>query len=144
VRDIVGDAGVYAVAHAAHLQRFRTNVIWGLSRVDARDMTRFMLHVDRLVPRRHRAYAMHLLHTITASQRWGIARAKPCHWRLYFKGGWGSGSGAVDHQAALLTKGDMRIAVAITTTGNGSHAAGKRTLRGVAQRLLRGLARVKP
>ena len=63
----------------------------------------------------------------------------PEDWRLYFKGGWGSGSGAVDHQVALLRRGDLRVSVAIMTTGNGSHTAGKRTLEGVARRLLRGL-----
>ena len=83
--------------------------------------------------------AMRLLRTIVRSQRWGIARVRPDGWRLYFKGGWGSGTGRVDHQVALLAKGEERVAVAITTTGNGSHAAGKRTLRGVARRLLRGL-----
>ena len=57
----------------------------------------------------------------------------------YFKGGWGSGTGAVDHQVALLTRGDERIAVAVLTADNGSHAAGKQTLEGVFRRLLRGV-----
>jgi hypothetical protein len=121
------------------MRRFRAHPVWGLSRVDANDLTTFMLRVDDLVPPRHRTYAMTLLATITESQRWGIARVKPPGWDLFFKGGWGSGTGLVDHQVALLTKGDERVAVAITTTGNGSHAAGKRTLRGVAKRLLKGL-----
>ena len=60
-------------------------------------------------------------------------------WRLYFKGGWGSGTGAVDHQVAFLQSGRMRIALAIFTVGNPSHGYGKQTLRGVAARLLRGL-----
>ena len=112
--------------------------------MDPRDQTRFFLRIEELTPRRHRAYAMTLLRTVVASQRWGVARATPAGWRVYFKGGWGSGTGAVDHQVALLTRGDLRVSVAIMTTANGSHAAGKRTLRGVARRLLRGLARVTP
>lgn len=144
VRGIVGDAGLYRLARAARMQRFETAPIWGLSRIDARDQTRFFLHVDRLVPRRHRAYAMTLLRTIVASQRWGVGRATPSGWRIYLKGGWGSGSGAVDHQVALLRRGDLRVSVAIMTTGNGSHAAGKQTLEGVARRLLKGLAEVTP
>jgi hypothetical protein len=36
---------------------------------------------------------MHLLRTVVPSQRWGVARVRPDGWRLYFKGGWGSGSG---------------------------------------------------
>ena len=55
---------------------------------------------------------------------------------MYFKGGWGSGTGAVDHQVALLERGEERIAVAVFTAANGSHAAGKQTLEGVFRRLL--------
>jgi beta-lactamase class A len=140
VRGIVGDAGLSRLAGAARMQRFKAAApVWGNSRVDARDQTRFFLHIDRLVPRRHRAYAMTLLRTVVKSQRWGVGRATPRGWRVYFKGGWGSGSGAVDHQVALLRRGDLRVSVAIMTTSNGSHAAGKQTLEGVARRLLRGL-----
>ena len=139
VRDILGSARVARFARRAGMRRFRPHRIWGLSRVDAEDLTTFMLAADRLTPRRHRAYALHLFETIVPGQRWGIARARPADWRLYFKGGWGSGTGAVDHQVALLVKGDERVAVTITTTANGSHAAGKRTLQGVARRLLREL-----
>jgi hypothetical protein len=139
VRDALGNRRLSRFARRAGMQRFRTHPVWGLSRVDASDLTTFMLGVDRLTPQRHRAYALRLLETIVPSQRWGIARAQPPGWRLYFKGGWGSGTGAVDHQVALLTRGGQRVAVAITTTDDGSHAAGKRTLRGVAKRLLAGL-----
>ena len=41
-------------------------------------------------------------------------------WRVYFKGGWGSGTGAVDHQVALLRRGEERIAIAVLTANNGS------------------------
>ncbi|MDQ3742489.1 MAG: class A beta-lactamase-related serine hydrolase, partial [Actinomycetota bacterium] len=139
VRDLLGNARLTRFARRAGMRRFRAHPVWGLSRVDAADLSRFMLHVDELTPPRHRAYAMHLLRTIVPSQRWGVAQAKPPTWQLFFKGGWGSGTGAVDHQVALLTNGDRRVSLAITTTANGSHAAGKRTLEGVARRLLRGL-----
>ena len=59
---------------------------------------------------------------------------------MYFKGGWGSGSGAVDHQVALLKRGEERVAVAVFTASNGSHATGKQTLEGVFRHLLQGLA----
>jgi hypothetical protein len=119
------------------MTRFATNPVWGLSRITARDQTRLWLRFESYLPRRHRAYAMRLLRTIVPAQRWGIARVPlPPGWRLYFKGGWGSGSGLVDHQVALLRRGDERVAVAILTTGSPSHAYGKQTLRGVAERLL--------
>jgi hypothetical protein len=72
-----------------------------------------------------------------------VAQVAPRGWELYFKGGWGSGTGAVDHQVALLRRGPLRVSVAVMTTSNGSHAYGKATLRGVFRRLLRGLSRVQ-
>ena len=112
---------------------------WGCSLITARAQSRFFLHIDALVPPRHRAYAMELLRTVVHTQRWGIAEVAPAGWTLYFKGGWGSGRGLVDHQVALLQRGRKRISVAILTTVSGTHRDGKATLRGVAQRLLRGL-----
>ena len=58
----------------------------------ALDQARYFLRIDSLVAPRHRAYAMKLLNTVTPAQRWGIARVRPPGWRLYFKGGWGSGT----------------------------------------------------
>src|SRR5829696_6966020 len=139
VRDIVGNDGLLRLAHRVGMRAFSPAAIWGLSRIDAADQTLFFLHLDRFVPRRHRATAMRLLSSIVRSQRWGIAQVRPPGWALYFKGGWGSGSGAVDHQVALLRRGGRRVSVAILTTGSPSHAYGKATLRGVAARLLRGL-----
>lgn len=139
VRDIVGDGGLVRLAQRVGMRAFSPARIWGLSRIDAADQTRFFLHIDRFVPRRHRATAMHLLSSIVPSQRWGIAQVRPRGWALYFKGGWGSGTGAVDHQVALLRRGERRISVAILTTNSPSQAYGKATLRGVAARLLRGL-----
>lgn len=57
------------------------------------------------------------------------------------QGGWGSGTGRVDHQVALLTRRRHRVSVAIFTQFDPDHAYGKRTLRGVASRLLAGLSR---
>jgi hypothetical protein len=141
VLGIVGTRRLTALAHRAAMRRFVPVAgIWGLSRIDAVDQARYFLRIDALLPPRHRAYAMRLLRTITPAQRWGIARVRPAGWRLYFKGGWGSGTGWVDHQVALLTRGDERVSVAILTHLDGSHAYGEETLRGIAARLLRGLA----
>jgi hypothetical protein len=141
VRAVVGDAGLYRVAHAAGMRHFHAAApVWGDSRTDAADQTRFFLHLERYVAPRHRATAFHLLRTITPSQRWGIGRLRLPGFRLYFKGGWGSGTGATDHQVALLRGcGDTRLAVAVMTNSQGSHAYGKRTLEGVFTRLLGGL-----
>jgi beta-lactamase class A len=140
VRDIVGNDGLVRLAHRVGMRAFTPAAIWGLSRIDAADQTLFFLRIDGFVPARHRETALRLLRTIVPSQRWGIAQVRPAGWALYFKGGWGSGTGAVDHQVALLRRGRQRVSVAILTTDSPSHAYGKRTLRGVAARLLKGLA----
>jgi hypothetical protein len=144
IRTIVGDAAITRLARRAHMTRFAVAPIWGLSHITARDQTRLFLAIERFIPERHRATAMTLLRTIVPAQRWGIARARPSTWKLYFKGGWGSGTGAVDHQVAQLRRGTLRVAVAIMTTGNPSHEYGKATLEGVARRLLGGLNAVRP
>ena len=113
IRNIVGDAALVRLARRAHMTRFAPAPIWGLSHITARDQTRLFLKIETFIPKRHRATAMTLLRTIVPEQRWGIARARPSKWKLYFKGGWGSGTGAVDHQVAQLRRGKLRVAVAI-------------------------------
>jgi hypothetical protein len=144
VRNLVGNRGLRRLARRVGMRRF-TPVAhpWGLSRVNAADQTRFFLHLERYVPKRHRRRALRLLHSIVPSQRWGVAKVVPRHWEVYFKGGWGSGTGLVDHQVALLRRGSYRVSVAVMTTADGSHAYGKATLRGVFRRLLRGLSGVQ-
>jgi hypothetical protein len=141
----VGIRRLRALARRAGMRRFSPAApIWGNSRIDAADQARFFYRIDSLAPKRHRRYAMYLLAHVVPSQRWGIGKVSPGGWRLYFKGGWGSGTGRVDHQVALLTRGRERVSVAILTYADGSHAYGKETLRGVAKRLLRGLAATSP
>src|SRR5688500_3080799 len=144
IRNLVGNRGLRRVARRTGMRRF-TPVAhpWGASLVNAADQTRFFLHVERLVPERHRRRALRLLSSVVPTERWGSGRVAPRGWKLYFKGGWGPGTGAVDHQVALLRCGRARVAVAVMTTANGSHAYGKATLRGVFRRLLRGLSRVQ-
>jgi hypothetical protein len=131
---------VNRLARRARMRRFHWDPsTWGLSTSSPRDQARFFQHLDDLVPRRHRRYARHLLASVVGPQRWGVGRVPHKGWRLHFKGGWGSGSGAVDHQVALLTRGRRQISLAIFTRSNPSHSYGKQTLRGVARRLLRDL-----
>lgn len=138
VLEFVGPREVRAVARRAHMRRFRLDFgFWGMSQIDADDQARFFLHIDERVVPRHRATAMRLLATVVPSQRWGIGRLRLRGWRLYFKGGWGSGTGAVEHQVALLEQGSLRLSVAVLITSSPSHAYAKRTLRGVFARLLR-------
>jgi len=140
VREIVGDGAILRLARRARMRDFRLSAWWGLSQTTAADQSRWWLRLPELTPALHRAYALRLLGSIVGEQRWGIADAPPDGWRLAFKGGWGSGRGAVNHQVALLRRGSQRVALAIITNGSPTHEYGEETLRGVALRLLRGLA----
>jgi Beta-lactamase enzyme family len=139
VFNIVGQGGLQALAHRVGMKHFATSSIWGETEIDAADQTRYFLHIDSYIPKRHRAYAMHLLASITPSQRWGIGEVAPKGWKLYFKGGWGYGTGLLDHQVVLLVRGCARVSVAVLTMYDGSHPYGKETLKALFQRLLRGL-----
>jgi len=137
VNRLLGPGALERVARRVGMTSFSTlPECWSCSRITARDQTRFFLRVDRLLPRRHRAYGMGLLERVVPRQRWGVALAAPEGWRLYFKGGW---TRRVDHQVALLTRGKRRLAVAVLTSGGPSHAYATETLRGVFERLLRPL-----
>ncbi len=137
---IVGSSGVYRVARRAGMRRFVFHMpIWGHSEISSRDQARFFREIDTHLPRRHRRYGMRLLATVIGPQRWGIPPVKPEGWRVHFKGGWGSGTGRVTHQVALLRRAEQRISLAILTQWNPSQAYGERTIKGVARRLLRGL-----
>jgi len=127
------------LARAAGLRDFAEHPVWGLSSCTPADQTRLWLDLPELLPARHRTYALALTERIVPAQRWGIARAAPPGWRLAFKGGWGSATGAVSHQSALLRRGAARVAVSVMTVGSPSHAASLVTLEGVFRRLLRGL-----
>jgi hypothetical protein len=138
--ELIGNAGLEALADRVGMTHFRaTAPIWGESQITPRDQTRFFLHIERYIAPRHRRYAMHLLASIVPSERWGIGAVAPKRWKLYFKGGWGSGTGLVDNQVALLSRGCARVSIAVLTMDDGSHAYGKQTLRGIFRRLLRGL-----
>jgi beta-lactamase class A len=136
----VGVARLSALGHRAGMRHFLPHPVWGGSTITADDQARLFLRIDRLVPRRHRAYAMSLLRGVIPAQRWGIAAAVPDGWRIAFKGGWGRGvTRQVDHQAALLTNAGLRVSIAVLTGDNPSDGYGAATQQGIAERLLRGL-----
>jgi len=135
----LGPGALNRLARRAHMPHFAEDDPWGNSPITAREQTRFFLHIERLIPARHREYAMGLLARVVPKQRWGVGRAAPAGWDLYFKGGWGSGRGLVDHQVALLTRGEKRVSIAVLTLVNPDHAYAKATLEGVFRRLTRGL-----
>lgn len=143
VYEIIGPGALYALAARVGMQSFSTQSIWGETHVTARGLTKFFLHIDSYVVPRHRGYAMAALANIEPSERWGVGEVAPRGWKLYFKGGWGYGTGLIDSQVALLRRGCARVSVAVLTMHDGSHAYGKATLRGLFARLLRGMPKFK-
>jgi hypothetical protein len=132
----LGPGPINRLARDARMRHFVYRRPWGSSSVTAWDQARFMYRLDTFIPDRHERYARYLLSHIVEPQRWGIGEVRKPNWRFFFKGGWGSGSGAVCHQVAFLERGDMRIAVAVMITNSPSHAYATDTLRGVFRRLL--------
>jgi Beta-lactamase enzyme family len=146
VAALLGDGQVERLARTAHMRDFQwvyePGWLGGLSQISARDQARFLRRYERYVPGRHRRFARHLLRSVVAWQRWGVASVAHRGWRLYFKGGWGiadDGVGTVSHQVGFLERGHCRLGLAILTEHNPSTEYGSETLRGVATRLLHGL-----
>lgn len=139
VANIVGPSRITRLARRAHMRGFHYTRPWGLSQITASDMARFMSRIQIYVPTRHRDYVRYLLSHVTGPQRWGLAAFvddRLPEWHLYFKGGWGSGTGWVDHQVAYLQAHGRAVAVAVLTHNDPSHAYGIQTLRGIGRRLL--------
>jgi hypothetical protein len=133
----VGSSRLYRLAERADMLDFTFAwPIWGNSTTSARDQARFFYRIHRLVPRRHKGYTLAVLASIVPSQRWGIPPVRPPGWTIHFKGGWGSGTGLVAHQSALLRRDGRRLALSVLTRWNTSHTHGTTTIAGVAARLL--------
>jgi hypothetical protein len=138
----VGEAALYRLADDAGMDHFTTQPLWGLTTITAREQARFMFRLERFIPKRHRAYAMHLLTTIVSSQRWGIPRVAPAHWKLHFKGGWSGAPSWRVNQVMLLRRPRRRLSLAILTREQPSFAYGTESIEGVAKRLLAGYNRL--
>jgi hypothetical protein len=139
IANILGRKRMYRLAGDARMRRFHYTRPWGSSLITASDQARFFFWLERYIPRRHEDYARYLLAHVTASQRWGVGEVQKPNWRFFFKGGWGSGSGAVCHQVAFIERDGMRIAAAVMITGSPNHDYATNTLRGVFRRLFRDL-----
>jgi hypothetical protein len=137
VLDIVGPKRMYNLADDADMRDFELREPWGLTRTSARDQAPFMFRLEDFIPSRHEGYARNVLRHIVPGQRWGIPKVAPDGWTVFFKGGWGSGTGRVTHQVAFLEDGERRIALAILIEHSPSHGYGTNTIRGVAKRLLK-------
>jgi hypothetical protein len=138
IYNIVGNRGLRRLARAAKMRDFHPHAVWGASVITAADQAPFMFRLRRYIPHRHRHYAFRQLSQIVSFQRWGIPRARPRGWRVFFKGGFvPSAGGWRIHQVALLRRGERRLGLAVLSEGNPSLAYGAKTVQGVTAHLLR-------
>ena len=142
----LGDAALYRLARRAGMRRFSVAGYWANASINALDQARLFLRIDRLVPRRSRAYARALLSSIVPRQRWGFSRfARTAGFRTFMKGGWRrTAAGRLVHEVALFEAGGTRFSMALLTDANPSHEYGTETLRGVAKRIFRPRAEAGP
>ena len=144
VYGIVGAEGLYEVANDARMRHFTTSSVWGTSEITAGDQARFVSRLEEYVPKRHEDYALGLMARVKDAQRWGVPRLKLPGWKVRIKGGWspqGSGGGWRVNQVARIEDGRRQLSLAILTTDQTDYDYGRKTIEGVAERLLRGYRR---
>lgn len=93
------------------------------------DQARFLLHLDGLVPRRHREEARSLMASNGELDIATVARGGHVFARR------GERSRMV-HEVAVLERDGRRVALAVLTSGQPSGDYGRETVRGVASRVL--------
>jgi hypothetical protein len=142
---IVGDSGLYEVAHAAGMTHFSVDTgaswgsEWGAALLTAHDQAKFFFEMDSLIPHEFVGYARYLLSHIASYEAWGIpAIARPLGYTVFFKGGWRpSPDTYLVHQIARLEHGRKKFSIAIMTDGDPDMGYGIDTIQGTTQALLR-------
>ena len=135
----VGDKGLLKLAAVARMGDFQVSGSWGSAQITAADQARFFAALNELIVPEYRAYALALLSSISPEQSWGIPAVSRPEWQTFFKSGWLTDkNGSLVHQVALLERDGSAMAIAVLTDRNQHDAYGRRTIRGIAERLLGG------
>jgi beta-lactamase family protein len=142
--DIVGNTGLYEVAHAAGMTHFSVDTSatwgseWGAALLTAHDQAKFFFEMDSLIPKEFVGYARNLLSHIAGYESWGIpAIARPLGYDVFFKAGWRpSPDTFLVHQIARLEKDGHKFSLAIMTDGDPDMGYGIDTIQGTTRALL--------
>jgi hypothetical protein len=143
---IVGNAGLYSVAHAAGMTDFSVDTSaswgseWGAALLSAADQARFFFEMDSLIPKEFVGYARNLLSTISAADTWGIPTvARPLGYQVFFKAGWRPSPDIfLVHQAARLEGHGRTFSMAVMTDGDNGMGDGISKIEGTTRALLSG------
>jgi hypothetical protein len=141
---IVGNSGLYSVAHAAGMTDFSVDTSaswgseWGAALLSAADQARFFFEMDSLIPKEFVGYARNLLSTIAGYESWGIpAVARSLGYQVFFKAGWRPSPDIfLVHQAARLEGHGRTFAMAIMTDGDNGMGDGISKIEGTTRALL--------
>ncbi len=135
---IVGNGGLYALAHAAGMTDYSVTTDWASSQISPADQAKFFFEMDSLIPREFVGYASNLLSTIAGFESWGIpAVARPLGYQVFFKGGWRpTVLGQLVHQIGRLEGHGKVFSIAVMTDGDPSMGYGIDTIQGVTAALL--------
>jgi hypothetical protein len=123
------------------MRHFTTSSAWGMSEMSPGDQARFVDRLEKYVPKRHEDYALGLMARVKDAQRWGVPRLTLPGWKVRIKGGWSpqaSGGGWRVNQVARIEDGDRQLSLAIFTADQTDYEYGRKTIEGVAKRLLKG------
>jgi len=136
---IVGNGGLYALAHAAGMTEFSVTSDWASARISAADQAKFFFEMDKLIPDEFVGYARFLLSTIAGYESWGIpAIARPLGYAVLFKGGWRPSPDIyLVHQIAKVEGHHHTFSLAVMTDGDPDMGYGINTIQGVTIALLR-------
>lgn len=142
--NIVGNAGLYELAHAAGMTHFSVDTSaswgseWGAALLTARDQAKFFFEMDSLIPHQFVGYANYLLSHISSYETWGIpTAARPLGYQVWFKAGWRpSPHTFLVNQAARLEKGHQKFAIAVMTDGDPDMGYGISSIQGTTAALL--------
>jgi hypothetical protein len=141
---IVGNSGLYSVAHAAGMTDFSVDTgaswgsEWGAALLSAADQAKFFFEMDSLIPKEFVGYARYLLSTIAGYESWGIpAVARPLGYHVFFKAGWRPSPDIfLVHQAARLERHGRTFSMAIMTDGDSGMGDGISKIEGTTRALL--------
>ena len=136
------DVGMSALQHFLNLARMKhtylgRNGYWGLTQETANDeslLLQLLVKPNGVLTTANRDYELHLMASVTSSQRWGTPAGAPASYTVHVKNGWLplSGYGWIINSLGAFTKGSHEYTMDVLTDHNPSMAYGITTIENIA------------